>query len=307
MSNNIFQKRRLILICGIAVLAVIYAFQLAFTGKSQVKTYTVDSDINAVELSSASGTILLESKDGAWFMGHYKADASAVQELVNSLKEIKVLGTVASNDSDADRYGLSDSSRIFVKAMSGDKVVREIKVGKNTGTNSQSYIQMDGKKQVCLVQGALNSVFSKNADSLRDKVVLSVDTASVMSIKSESHLGTFGVVKNAPAMTENPENVWSVAENSTDTTGNLSDDKVNSWVNAFASVKASEWLEDDAAFDYENTVTLTVATSSSNIVIKVAVVDEENAFVKTTQSDYVAKIPVATADKLTKKFVELIK
>lgn len=167
------KTRKTILIAAIAALAIIYAFLLAASGRSPVKTHKLKDKIDFISVSTGEESVSLSLEGGLWYVGDEKAaaDDSKVEELSDALSQIKTLGTVSrsSAQSELERYGLADVATITVTAGSNGKTVRTVVIGKDASSSSTSYIQLDGSSETLLATGSLRSTFSVKADDLKMK------------------------------------------------------------------------------------------------------------------------------------------
>ncbi|MBQ5451167.1 MAG: DUF4340 domain-containing protein, partial [Treponema sp.] len=199
--NKTFSKRRIVLIAALAVLVLIYIFQVwssSRTGIKIVKTETEPSEIVITKgMDSENEIHLVKGADGEWTLGSkkYPADENSVYSILSAVKEIKVLGTASSLSGDGSRYGLDDASKITVTAMDSGKALLTLAVGKNTSTGNQSYIQLDGKNTVLLANNALHSLFDTNEDALRSKKVYALSSSEISSVSLSGKDGSFTVKK----------------------------------------------------------------------------------------------------------------
>ncbi len=167
------KTRKTILIAAIAALAIIYAFLLAASGRSPVKTHKLKDKIDFISVSTGEESVSLSLEGGLWYVGDEKAaaDDSKVEELSDALSQIKTLGTVSrsSAQSELERYGLADVATITVTAESNGKTVRTVVIGKDASSSSTSYIRLDGSSETLLATGSLRSTFRVKADDLKMK------------------------------------------------------------------------------------------------------------------------------------------
>ncbi|MGN0729868.1 DUF4340 domain-containing protein [Treponema sp.] len=160
--------RKIILLSSIAFLLAVYIFQLAFLGKTKIKTVVFDGDIDAVEITKNGFHILsLKKENENWLADDLPAMENRVNRIVNSINEIKILSTVSYDFSDLERYGLTDENAVKVVAFSGGKEVRTLYAGKDSAAGSQCYVRVDDDKKIYLVQGTLKSTFEVSAEDLK--------------------------------------------------------------------------------------------------------------------------------------------
>ncbi len=308
-EKNTFSKvRKISLIAIILVLAVIYICQVNFTGKSKIKTLTLNEEIDSLQIND----LKIYKENGTWVLGEkkYTANETKVENLVNDVKEIKLLGTASSSQKNAERYGLGDEEKILVQAFSGEKLIRTILVGKNTSTNSQSYICVDDKNAIYLAQNALHTNFSVNIDSLRKTEIFNIDSNSILELDLSSEKGNFVLAKNiAQGSSEVSESSWNLvkSENSELKVGDVLDNqKVDSWIKSISNLQASKWLSDDFALPELSDVSLKIITSTKTYSLDLYFQDDEQEITAfSIESPYAFKIQSYVANRINKDFAEL--
>ncbi|MBR4387029.1 MAG: DUF4340 domain-containing protein [Treponema sp.] len=254
--NRTFSKRRIVLTAALAVLAIIYIVQVwssSRTGIKIVKTEGEPSEITITKgMDSENEIHLVKDSSGNWTLGSkkYPADENTVSAIINSLKEIKILGTAASLSGDGSRYGLDDASKIIVTASDSSKTLITLVVGKNTSTGNQSYVQLDGKNTVLLANKALHSLFDTNENAIRSRRVYSLSPAEISSVKVSGKNGSFTVKKeNASQNAAGDENAplpttWLLEKTESYADEKISSEKVSAWVSTISSVNVAAWADE---------------------------------------------------------------
>ncbi len=255
--------RKVVLLCGIAVLFVVYVLQLALTGRQKMQelSFAEEPDSLLIQIGTdVSQTVAIAKEDGAWLVGDkkYPAAESTVDSLIAAIKEIKLLGQASGRTDDAERYGLHEAGRVLVTASKDGKVLRTLSVGKDTSTKSQSYVQVDGKPQIYLAGGALHATFATSVAAVRSKAVYSFDAStltavSVSTVGTDSSLeGNFRIRKEEQAAAETEEGVSVAApvwhlDAETEEPVELDESKVSSWLSSLSSLNVDSWLDDASA------------------------------------------------------------
>jgi len=269
-------KRKIALLAAIGVLATTFALQLALSGPTGAKTLAVKEapDGVTVRKADASGAlasglpdVTLARDDSGWTVGTkgYAAEVSTVESMVDSVANLKVLGTVSRNLSaaDEDRYGLADGSALEITLTKAGKTLRTLKVGKASPTAQQSYVTVDGKGEVYLVSGNLAEDFGKAEGDLRDKNVYALAADTLIGV-AVSGSDSFSLAK-----TGNPA-TWSLpATPGAASATELDADKTASWVSSLASLRASKYLSDDAARPASALATVTMDFGSKKVSVSV--------------------------------------
>ena len=232
-------KRKIILLTACVLLLGIYIAQLASSLRSSVKNKTLVADPDKLTIENASAVIELAKSDDGWTVGErrYKADTNTVDALVNAVKNIRVLDTVAQagNNMVDERYEIDKTNAIVVKAYKGNELVRTLTIGKASSTGSQSYLTLDGKKDICLVSGTLRDTFKKDVAALRSKVVYAVDTSDLTAVSESMGSTVLSIVKSGdPA-------AWTA----TGSTVGVDAEKAANWAASLTRLNADSWLDDD--------------------------------------------------------------
>lgn len=252
-------KRKIILLTACVLLLGIYIAQLASSLRSSVKNKTLGADPDKLTIENASAVIELAKSDDGWTVGErrYKADTNTVDALVNAVKNIRVLDTVAQAGSDAvdERYEIDKTNAIVVKAYKGNELVRTLTIGKASSTGSQSYLTLDGKKDICLVSGTFRDTFKKDVAALRSKVVYAVDTSDLTAVSESMGSTMLSIVKSGdPA-------VWTGSEGAT----SVDAEKAASWAASLTRLNADSWLDDDFVLPAASE-SVTVITAGGNAI-----------------------------------------
>ncbi len=326
-------NRKFCLLAGIAVLLCIYVLQLVFTGRSQIKDLSFKDEVEEILIQTHDGEIRI-SRDGvkseneaySWTVSDgtssYVAAGAVADGMADSLQNLKLLGLATkSAGADAARYGLDDGAKIVVTAYAGGKPVRVVTVGKNTSTNSQSYIQVDGSDAVYIVGETLHGTFSKTVDDIRSKSIYSVESKEISSVQISSEKDSFTVVKKteaAPAGNEGETAVqkdsWTLIRSDGSSLGEgeeLDDDKVSSWISSLAVLTCSGYLADDALVPApDGAISLEITVPGKTIKVKLFANGDEEAtsyVMQSSESPYlftVASYVKARFDKSVADFVK---
>ena len=335
-ENKSFKSYRKLILCILILLfAGIYALQLVFTGKSKQETLTLKESPDSLLITSpANGQIKLQKENDSWFIGEqkYPADSDVVQRLLDSIVNMKTLGTASSSSQDEEsRYGLVQGQAVEVEAYLENKLLRKIKIGKSTATGGQTYIQLDSKPQVYLLGESLDGLFTKSVDELRNKAVYDLGQGNIISVNlddgsSELSLEKdFSAVDSSDGETESGVNWKLLSSNSGVKQESLDKDKITAWVNGLAFLRVSKWMEDNYALPKEllpsNTIELKTADGKSVILQAYLTKAEEkttdeNGEEKTVPAEYVFKaslspyyftLSASSQGKLLKAISELTK
>jgi hypothetical protein len=200
----------------IVLLAIILVLSLylAFRGGDRVRYELPQlpeldrSDIDGMDIALAGSggnegaeTVRLRKSGTRWLIepqGH-KADPGIVEEMVLQIAALNVTDLVSTTGAGEARYGLDAGSRVAVKALRGDDVVREIYVGERAATYHHTYVSLPGDDRVFYAEGSLRSMYARGGEELRDRVVLAVRKSDISSIEVRRQEGTFTIRPRAAA------------------------------------------------------------------------------------------------------------
>ncbi len=164
-----FYTRKIILLSSIFILLIIFLLQLYLGRKTDVKIIYTDSEIDFVEITKNNLPVLALKQDGEiWTSDGFSVLKNRANGIVNSINEIKILGTATKRTDDLARYGLTEESALKVSASSEGKIVRTLFVGKNSTAGNQCYIMLDSDKTVYLAQGDLRDTFEVSVDDIKE-------------------------------------------------------------------------------------------------------------------------------------------
>lgn len=252
-------KRKIILLTACVLLLGIYIAQLASSLRSSVKNKTLGADPDKLTIENAGTLIELAKSDDGWTIGEkrYKADTNTIDGLVNAVKNIRVLDTVAQAGSDAvdERYEIDKANAIVVKAYKGNELVRTLTIGKTSSTGSQSYVTLDDKKDIYLVSGMLHDTFKKDVAALRSKSVYTVDSSDLTAVSESMGSTVLSIVKSGdPA-------AWTGSGGA----ASVDAEKAASWAASLATLNADSWLDDDFILPAASE-SVTVITAGGNAI-----------------------------------------
>ena len=295
-------KRKIILLTACVLLLGIYIAQLASSLRSSVKNKTLGADPDKLTIENASAVIELAKSDDGWTVGErrYKADTNAADALVNAVKNIRVLDTVAQAGSDAvdERYEIDKANAIVVKAYKGNELVRTLTIGKASSTGSQSYLTLDGKKDICLVSGTLRDTFKKDVAALRSKSVYAVDTSDLTAVSESMGSTVLSIVKSGdPA-------AWTA----TGGAASVDAEKAASWAASLTRLNADSWLDDDFVLPPVSE-SVTVITAGGNAitvsVYKEGDGDEAKYYGSCSETPYKFSLSLYSAGKYLKTAADM--
>lgn len=166
------KNRKIILLGLIAVFAVIYALQCIVSSKSPVKDFKIEKEIDLIEIFSAdNGKLELKKFSDSWKIGDEKVKDDEINSILNSVKNIKTLGTISkSTGEDAtERYGFTEAQKISAIIYCDGKKILSLEIGKDAANGQQNYVKINGGSETMLATGALRSNLDVSKDELVEK------------------------------------------------------------------------------------------------------------------------------------------
>ena len=304
MKNQDFPLRKIILFSLALILAVIYAFQLAFSHNTNVKDITISEEIDSLVIQSQNQTVHLTKKGDTWFVETFVADSALVSSLVSEMSNIKLLGLITRNSDSKAHYGLDESEKIGVCAYASQKELRRLTIGKNASTGNQCYVQVDNKPEIYLENSGLHDLFSVTVDSLRSLDVYSIVASEIKEVSVESQDGKFTLKR----LESDSNSEWNLIENTTSVEYTALDfAKVNSWVNSLASLRASSWLNEESK-ENQNEKHFTIILRNVEKTIKITIFEkdsEEDAICLCSETPYQFSISDFVSQKFQKSLSDL--
>lgn len=262
------KTRKIVLLSACAILFCICIIQGIVAAYNPVKTLEITETPDYIEISGPSSKIELSIDGSTWYVGHdnFQAEKSSVDNMIKTIKEIKVLDTVAKLSSNEfnERYDLNDGKAYIVTAKKGDKVIRTLKVGKASSTGSQSYISVDNSKNIYLVSGNLQTVYNKTEDSLKTKTIYNILSKDITSVNISSGKNIFTIKKDTS--TDSPS--WKVISGE-NTSAELDNEKIDTWLNQISTCSAITWVADSNILPKEKVSNVEIETLSEKFTIDI--------------------------------------
>ena len=169
------------------IVAVSSYIALRKTDRSLYELPAIESvkaaDISKIDISHAGKSLELVKKGDQWVVGEngYPADGEKVRRLADSIAEFSVTALI-SESKNYPRYDLDTDNRINVKAWIGDKLCRNLYLGKTASSYRHTFVMIAGNPRVYHAGGSLRNSFDLQLDDLRDKTVVAVQPEKITRI-----------------------------------------------------------------------------------------------------------------------------
>ena len=160
----------------------------------ELKQWIEPADL--IEVKSKDYSMRLYMKEGSWFIndGAYPADENSAGNLEMKARDIRLTDLV-SEEKFYERYDLTDEKAVTVTVKRGESVLCTITIGKPGGTNSHSFVRIDGRPEIYLAAGIQREEFTPSLDSMRDKRIFDLKGKDVESFTLTSKGRTYSFYK----------------------------------------------------------------------------------------------------------------
>lgn len=314
---NAMQKRKIILLSACAFLLLVCIFQAVLLNRNTVRIFAIKDDVDSVLIENGGQTTWFVKNGDVWKVGKtandapYQANQANVDSVLEAVKSVKLLDKVgnASGEAAQIRYDLTDGKKIAVTAFAGGKTLRKITVGKASTTGTQSYVTLDGGNDVYLASGNLASTFGKTMDDFRSRTVWTLEKNMIGSVLIRKTDGTEWKVSRT-GQGESME--WTIDGHGI-VTGDVDDEKAESWFGEFASLAASIWYDDGALPDGNYVLTCEVEAGGKTVALDLFQTKEETDdeaaeyCASSTETAYTFALASYSARKFLKTPEELLK
>lgn len=192
------KKEYLILVLVIVALALYVGLRDKGTSHDDLIQPEVleESRIDRIVIASPEATLDLVKKDEQWTLlpQGYPADKAKVSNMLNTIAKLKLTALV-SESANYERYDLTDSEKVAVRAFSGDTLVREFNIGQSAPTFKHTFVTLAGDPNVYHAQGAFKMSFDQTFEDMRDKKVMTFDQAAITGVEIQKGDQTLEAVR----------------------------------------------------------------------------------------------------------------
>jgi hypothetical protein len=216
-----------------------------------------ESDFTALEVITDDATLELRKRDDMWYVepGRFKADQSLVKPMIDTLAGLTLTALVSEAGND-HRYNLDDEHRIRVRALSHDRELLTMDIGKAAPSHQHTFVKVAGDAGVYHARENFRSRFERSRSDLMDKTVLTVNRDNVQKInivRPDEAPMTLSLVKTpargsddetslhaeTESMTPTSELIWQDAD------GNpIPETDVDELLSTVSNLKCREFVED---------------------------------------------------------------
>ena len=143
--------------------------------------------ITKIDITGPESTLTLLEKDDQWFLEPqaYPAEKRVVSGMLKTIETL-TLTALISESKDYLRYSLTPEKKITVKAWAGDRLVRQIDIGKAAASVRHTFVKLVDDENVYQARENFRSKFDQTIEGLRDKTVMSFAASDITEIRLTS-------------------------------------------------------------------------------------------------------------------------
>lgn len=304
------KTRKLVLLIADAVLLAVCILQGVFAFHDTTKYFELKDTPDEILIDTPEEKgITVTKEDGKWFVAKqkYPADENIVNSFVDAMSSIRVLDKVGTTGNDAilEKYELNDSRKTTVVVKKEGKVLRTIEIGKKAMSDTQSYITVDGGKDIYLATGNLADTFDTITSAIRSEQVMALNASEITGI----------------TVIDAEDNSWTVSRmgNGDDVVWNISgaevevdSEKAATWFNSIANLRTKTWYGDNEKPDGTKVLTLKISyafqtTTLDFYVLPLVEGSQQEYFAKCSETPYLFKVQNSVFEKYAKTAEDLAK
>lgn len=275
--------------------------------------------ISKLDITGPEGKVVLEKQDEKWRIlpQGYPADKDKVERVLDAIDDL-TLTTLVSESENYARYELDEAKRVELKAWDGDKLKREIEIGKTAGTFKHTHVKLSGDPNVYHARGDFRHSVNNPLEEFRDKSVMAFDKTTAKSVEIMAEGKPIRLaMKEIPPAESNPsdtdenagekapeiQTVWSTED------GKEADvEPINNIIRFMADLKCDGYLEEtvkDTLTDPAYRVTVT-ADKTYTVSVFPKATEEANTYPAiSSESPYPFELSQFDVDDLKKNIEAL--
>jgi hypothetical protein len=260
-------KKELIILGVIIVVLAAYLFFQENADRTHYELPALpaleENDITALEVTTGDKTLELRKRDDVWYVepGRFKADESRVKPMIDAIRNLTLTALVSEAGNDS-RYDLDDEKRIRVRALSNDRELRVLDIGKTAPSHQHTFVKIADDNRVYHARENFRSRFEPSRSDLMDKTVLTVTRDNVKQISIARPDATpvmLSLVQKPAEHPQEPANAETPAEAAApapelvwqDAGGNpVPESDINTLLSTVSDLKCREFIEDRSKESY---------------------------------------------------------
>ena len=305
------------LILAVVIVALSAYLIMRTTDRAQYLLPEVPSvaakDISRLQITRNTVETVITQQDEKWHIGPEKwlADEIKIQDMLKAIENL-TLTALVSESRNYNLYDLDTEKKINVKAWQGETLRRDVDLGKTASSFRHTFVKTAGDERVYHARGNFRNNFDVTVDDLRDKVVLSLNTAEIQQIqliKDQQSLtlnstpvpvavdGT-STDKKPPAAVESSQPMWQAADGRP-----IDEAVVKQILTAVTNLRCEKYINDRQKTDFTSpllTLQLKGAQEYSLSVFAKTAEEDTNYPAVSSGSDYPFLLSAGQADQILK-------
>ncbi len=156
-------------------------------------------EITRLEIEGLGKRQILIRRDDRWLTEekHHPADPARMREMLEALAATWLTALAAESGSLAP-YDLDDSRRLRVRAFAGERLVRDLEVGKTAPSFRHTFVRLPGDGRVYHATENYRFRFESALDEVRSRTVLAVRRGDIREILLEAAGRTLALTPAPP-------------------------------------------------------------------------------------------------------------
>ena len=238
------------------------------SASGEIPTIELDKGaITALEITRPEGEpVVLSNVDGVWRVTEpldAAADQNNIESALNRLADLRVTRVVATRPENYARLQVDDASAVQVTVKAGEDTLTRLMIGKYG--NGMTMVRIDDREEVFGASGSLRYAFDRELKSWRDRKVVTVDAASVQTLRFASPNGTFHFQRDGER--------WAALEGQ-EALGEFDSKQVDARLSTAARLTASDFASEEISAaragltEPRASVTMTLADDPNEIVLE---------------------------------------
>lgn len=250
----------------LAIIIVLLGAYLLVRNGSQIQyelpvLETADqNNITRIEIKTSGADIAVFQRDAHWEIGDaaYPADTNQVNDMLSVLEKLTLTALVSETEA-YSRYNLADDQKIAVQAWTGDRMVRDLVIGKTADTYQHTFVRIGEDPNIYHANGNFRQTFDQSVENLRDKTAVSFSIDDITGVEidfAEKHLSL--ALKDEPpadidSVSSDPESEASIWINEADGTP-ADTETIQRLLSQLAYLNCSGYLEGKTKEDFNTPV-----------------------------------------------------
>lgn len=246
-------KRKIILLSINILLILIIIGQNIFSSKGKIKEITTKENPTKIIIENHSEKITILKNNNTWELeNNLPLQNDLCNYIAKTSTSLKIIDTVSKTNSEEETKKYGFDNPIIVTALSDNKIIQQLIIGKPASNNNQSYVKLNNKKEIFLVSGNLNSLFEITSKELLDMTLYSLDINKIYKIEI-SKFEKSNKTQNEPLEKnitieksgEISNYDWKIIS-STEKFNyeNFNSQKFQNWLNNILELSTEKWIDD---------------------------------------------------------------